>query len=87
MRLAVTLLGIVALTTLRALSVETIKIPNWIVESPTTTYASPFMDSWQKRQTRFGYGTNSPAHFFVQLTGQFKNMPPAVCRLIRTGQM
>ena len=77
MRLAAKILGvIVAFLAFRAFPVETIPVPNGSFESPTTTYASPFMDDWQKTAKPDWYDEGSGAFLWTQLTGEFKNLPP-----------
>jgi hypothetical protein len=76
MRLVVTIVGVLALTAFRALSTETILVPNGSFESPTTTYASPIMDSWQKTAKPDWYD-ESGGFLWTQLTGQFSNQPPS----------
>lgn len=75
MRLAETVIGILALTALRVLATEPIAIPNGSFELPTTTYASPFMASWQKTAKPDWYDEGSGAFLWTQLTGEFTNGP------------
>jgi hypothetical protein len=75
MRSVVTIVGVLALTAFRSFSSETIPIPNGSFESPTTTYASPFMDSWQKTSKPDWYD-ESGGFLWTQLTGEFTNTPP-----------
>jgi len=75
MRSVATIVGVLALTALRALPTESILIPNGSFESPATTYASPFMDSWQKT-TRPVWYDDSGGFLWTQLTGEFTNTPP-----------
>jgi thiamine pyrophosphokinase len=76
MRSVATIVGILALTALRGLSTEAILIPNGSFESPVTTYASPFMDSWQKTPKPDWYDETG-GFSWTQLTGQFSNQPPS----------
>jgi hypothetical protein len=78
MRLAVKVIGVVTLAsvTFRTFSAETIQIPNGSFESPSTTYASPFIDDWQKTARPDWYDEGSGAFLWTQLTGEFKNLPP-----------
>jgi len=75
MRSVATIVGVLALTALRALPTESILIPNGSFESPATTYASPFMDSWQKTARPVWYD-DSGGFLWTQLAGQFTNTPP-----------
>jgi hypothetical protein len=75
MRSAATIL-VLALSAFFGFSTETIPVPNGSFESPTTTYASPFMDSWQKSAKPDWYDEQSGAFLWSQLTGEFKNQPP-----------
>jgi hypothetical protein len=75
MRLAATILSVLALTALRALSTETIVIPNGSFESPTATFPSPLMDSWQKTAKPTWYD-DSGGFSWSQLTGEFINTSP-----------
>jgi hypothetical protein len=68
--------GIVALVAFRVFPTETIQVPNGSFESPSTTYASPFMDDWQKTAKPDWYDEGSGAFLWTQLTGEFKNLPP-----------
>src|SRR5437899_2383215 len=77
MRSAATLLCLLAFSAFRASSTETIPIPNGSFESPPTTYATPFMDSWQKNPKPDWYDEGGGAFLWTQLTGQFSNQPPA----------
>jgi hypothetical protein len=76
MRSVATIVGIFALTALRGFSTEAILIPNGSFESPVTTYASPFMDSWQKIPKPDWYDETG-GFLWTQLTGQFSNQPPS----------
>jgi len=78
MRLAATLISVVAVAsaTFRAVPAETIPVPNGSFESPPTTYASPFIDDWQKTAKPDWYDEGSGAFLWTQLTGEFKNLPP-----------
>jgi hypothetical protein len=76
MRLAPTVLCLLAFTAVRGLSTETIPIPNGSFESPTTIYASPFMDFWQKSAKPDWYDEGGGAFLWTQLTGEFTNSPP-----------
>jgi hypothetical protein len=76
MRSAATIIGLLAYSAFPALSTETILIPNGSFESPTTTYASPFMDSWQKNPKPDWYDEGGGAFLWTQLTGEFTNTPP-----------
>jgi hypothetical protein len=76
MRSTVAILGLAASTALPVFSAETILVPNGSFELPTTTYASPFMDSWQKTARPDWYDEGSGAFLWTQLTGEFKNLPP-----------
>src|SRR5438477_11946266 len=75
MRLAGTILCLLAFIALRASSTETIPIPNGSFESPATPYASPFMDSWQKSAKPDWYDEGGGAFLWTQLTGEFTNTP------------
>ena len=75
MRSAATIIGVLALTALRSFSIETIPIPNGSFETPTTTYASPFMDFWQKTAKPDWYDETG-GFLWTQLTGEFTNTPP-----------
>jgi hypothetical protein len=77
MRLVPIILGIMAFTALSAEAAENIPIPNGSFESPTTTYASPFIDSWQKTAKPDWYDEGGGAFLWSQLTGQFSNQPPS----------
>jgi len=76
MRSVATIVGVLALTAFRGLSNETILIPNGSFESPTTTFASPFIDSWQKTPRPDWYDETG-GFLWTQLTGQFSNQPPS----------
>jgi hypothetical protein len=77
MRFAATILSVLALTAFRASSTETIPVPNGSFESPSTTYATPFMDAWQKTARPVWYTDIDETNFsWANLTGQFKNLPP-----------
>jgi len=76
MRLAANIIGILALALFRAYPAETIQVPNGSFELPATTYASPFMDDWQKTAKPDWYDEGSGAFLWTQLTGEFKNLPP-----------
>jgi thiamine pyrophosphokinase len=75
MRSAATIIGVLALTALRSFSIETIQIPNGSFETPTTTYASPFLDFWQKTAKPDWYDETG-GFLWTQLTGEFTNTPP-----------
>jgi hypothetical protein len=75
MRSVVTIVGVLALTAFRGLSSETILIPNGSFESPATTYATPFMDFWQKTAKPDWYDETG-GFLWTQLTGEFTNTPP-----------
>jgi hypothetical protein len=76
MRLGGTIVGLLALAAFRGLSTETILVPNGSFETPTTTYASPFMDFWQKTAKPDWYDEGGGAFLWTQLTGEFTNTPP-----------
>jgi hypothetical protein len=76
MRSAAIIIG-VAFAAFRGLAIESITIPNGSFESPTTTYASPFMDYWQKNPKPDWYDEGGGAFLWTQLTGEFSNQPPA----------
>jgi thiamine pyrophosphokinase len=75
MRSTATILSLLALTTFRGFSTQTIPVPNGSFETPTTTYASPFMDFWQKT-ARPDWYDETGGFFWTQLTGEFTNTPP-----------
>lgn len=52
----------------------TIFVPNASFEIPTTVFADPSMDAWQKSPAPFWYPTNSPFPW-DQLMGEFANTP------------
>ncbi len=77
MRLAVRIIGlVVAFVAIRAFPVEIIPVPNGSFETPTTTYASPFMADWQKTAKPDWYDEGGGAFLWTQLTGEFENLPP-----------
>jgi hypothetical protein len=75
MRSVATIVGVLALAAFRGFSSQTIPIPNGSFESPATTYASPFMDFWQKT-ARPAWYDETGGFLWTQLTGQFTNTPP-----------
>ncbi len=50
-------------------------VPNYSFESPSTTFVSTFIDSWQKTPKREGYNENG-VYLWDQLCGIFKNTAP-----------
>jgi len=76
-RLPAIILGVALLSAFRASSAETIQIPNGSFESPATTFASPFIDSWQKTSKPDWYNDDGGTFQWTQLTGQFSNQPPS----------
>jgi len=60
----------------RALAADAIALPNGSFESPPTTYASPFIDSWQKTAKPDWYDEGGGAFLWSQLTGEFENLTP-----------
>src|ERR1051325_9356098 len=76
MRLPAIILGAITFAALCAKAAESIPIPNGSFESPSTTYASPFMDDWQKTAKPDWYDEGGGAFLWTQLTGEFTNPPP-----------
>ncbi|MBM3878688.1 MAG: hypothetical protein FJ387_03065 [Verrucomicrobia bacterium] len=74
-RIAATALLILASTSSALLS-QPIPIPNASFESPTTDFADPRIDSWQKTPKPFWYD-ESGGFLWAQLTGVFLNTPPS----------
>jgi hypothetical protein len=76
MRSAATILCLLAFTAFRTSFAETIPVPNGSFESPTATFPSPLMDSWQKTPKPDWYDEGGGAFQWTQLTGQFINTAP-----------
>jgi len=76
MRLAAVTLGLLALTSARALAAEAILIPNGSFELPSTTFVTPAMDSWQ-RTAKPDWYDESGGFFWTNTTGEFANTLPS----------
>jgi len=51
-------------------------VPNGSFELPTTGFASPLINSWQKSAKPDWYVEDGSTYLWSQLTGEFKNDPP-----------
>jgi len=54
---------------------ESVPVPNYSLETPTTTYVNTNIDSWQKTDQPAWYDDGNGAFGWAQLTGIFKNTP------------
>ncbi len=72
---ATALVSLALVAGLGPLRADTIPVPNGSFESPTTPYADPRIDSWQKTPKPVWYDESGGA-LWDQLTGQFKNTDP-----------